>query len=464
MSCDYYDLALGIPWKDSAAAWVDAHGVRKGDAAFATQAFDHARTRIAIDVTTALAASAQHVPGTLVLRSGDSEGGTRLFASREGAAGTRPRLTTTTRDGKTAAWFPVADSTIDCTTSSALGAEPRLRVGPKHAAVLRFDVPAATIAAIQSARLDLVALKTYAPGVVAVYALAMPVDRAEPASQRGLAAERNDDRGLEDSPDVMFVERFESPQWFTSWSMLDLRSRVALTSEREGNGFRPLHGRALRVTLAKGVNLALDLRKRLRTESSPEPVEAYFRYYLRLGDDWGSEIESGKLPGLSGTYGRAGWGGRNPDGRNGWNMRMTFSAKPPPGHPARDFIAVGTEAVVPPQRTGASVGVPVNVTNSAPHWPWMRGFLGVLERNRWYSIEQHVRLNSKDSADGVFEGWIDGQLAIARDNVDYRYDDRLRIEEAWLNVYHGGTAPAASEQHLYIDNVVIARRYIGPTQ
>ena len=31
-----------------------------------------------------------------------------------------------------------------------------------------------------------------------------------------------------------------------------------------------------------------------------------------------------------------------------------------------------------------------------------------------------------------------------------------------MNVYHGGTSPAASDMHLYIDNVVIARRYIGP--
>jgi hypothetical protein len=119
-------------------------------------------------------------------------------------------------------------------------------------------------------------------------------------------------------------------------------------------------------------------------------------------------------------------------------------------------VAVGSEAALPPQR---SADTP---ENAAPRWPWTNGFLGALEKNRWYCIEQHVRLNSPGASDGVFEAWVDGELAIARANVDYRYDDGLRIQEIWLDVYHGGTAPAAREQHLYIDNVVVAHRYIGP--
>ena len=40
----------------------------------------------------------------------------------------------------------------------------------------------------------------------------------------------------------------------------------------------------------------------------------------------------------------------------------------------------------------------------------------------------------------------------------------LRIESLCLNIYHGGTTPAAQDMSLYIDNLVIARRYIGPYQ
>ena len=31
-----------------------------------------------------------------------------------------------------------------------------------------------------------------------------------------------------------------------------------------------------------------------------------------------------------------------------------------------------------------------------------------------------------------------------------------------MNVYHGGTRPSPCDRHLYIDNVVIAEKYIGP--
>ncbi len=31
-----------------------------------------------------------------------------------------------------------------------------------------------------------------------------------------------------------------------------------------------------------------------------------------------------------------------------------------------------------------------------------------------------------------------------------------------MNVYHGGTTPSPRDQHLYVDNVVVAKKYIGP--
>jgi len=41
--------------------------------------------------------------------------------------------------------------------------------------------------------------------------------------------------------------------------------------------------------------------------------------------------------------------------------------------------------------------------------------------------------------------------------------DSLKIEEVWVNVYHGGETPVPNEDiHLYLDNLVIARHSIGP--
>ena len=454
MMCHYYDFGLRVPWQGGTPRSIDAKGALDGDAPFASAPFGGVGRSVTLDVTAALRASSRGVPGALLLRTANPTSGTALFASRESKDG-KPTLTVVTKAGATITATPVADSTIDCTTSNPLGGVPGLWLGPRQSAILRFDL-GDSLADLRVAKLTVELQQTTSVGAVSVFALALPVDPAVPEETRGLASGYPGDRGIGGDPDVLFAEQFESRSWSQRWSSLDFRSRAALTDDDEAHGFRPLRDRALRVTLAKGANLALDLRYRLGTKTGQEPSEAYFRYYLRFGDDWGSDVDGGKLPGLSGTYGRAGWGGRNPDGHNGWNMRMTFAPSAPPGHPGRNLVAVGSEAALPRQRTS------IAPDNAAPRWPWTNGFLGVLEKSRWYCIEQHVRLNSPDASDGVFEAWVDGELAITRSNIDFRYDSGLRIQEIWLDIYHGGIAPAAREQHLYIDNVVVARRYIGP--
>ena len=44
----------------------------------------------------------------------------------------------------------------------------------------------------------------------------------------------------------------------------------------------------------------------------------------------------------------------------------------------------------------------------------------------------------------------------------YRNVASLKIERVWMNVYHGGKLPSDRDVHLYIDNVVISRQYVGP--
>ena len=53
---------------------------------------------------------------------------------------------------------------------------------------------------------------------------------------------------------------------------------------------------------------------------------------------------------------------------------------------------------------------------------------------------------------------------LVEEKTDWRWRDvdTLRIEEVWMNVYHGGTDPAPQDLVLYIDNVVIATEHVGP--
>lgn len=93
---------------------------------------------------------------------------------------------------------------------------------------------------------------------------------------------------------------------------------------------------------------------------------------------------------------------------------------------------------------------------------WLRGCRGILQRNQWYSVEQYLRMNTPGELDGALRAWVDGRLAYECTDWRWRTVDTLKIEQIWMNVYHGGTVPAPADIHLYMDNVVIARSYIGP--
>jgi len=57
---------------------------------------------------------------------------------------------------------------------------------------------------------------------------------------------------------------------------------------------------------------------------------------------------------------------------------------------------------------------------------------------------------------------VDGRLAYEKTDIRFRDVDTLKIEQIWMNVYHGGTTPSPRDQHLYVDSVVVAKKYIGP--
>jgi hypothetical protein len=176
----------------------------------------------------------------------------------------------------------------------------------------------------------------------------------------------------------------------------------------------------------------------------------YFRYYLRLADDWIPTVDGGKLPGLSGTYGTSGWGGRRASGATGWSMRGQFNRAPSPDNPLHGWTTVGTYAYHAEMEDVYG-----------DHWYWTRNGIGLLERNRWYCLEQRFKVNAVDARDGVLQAWVDGVLAFEKYDINVRSRPDIRIERVWMNVYNGGTTPAARAMHLYIDNVVVARKAIG---
>ena len=244
--------------------------------------------------------------------------------------------------------------------------------------------------------------------------------------------------------DVVFRCDFESDAWYREWGLNKAPERadtVAADAERK---FEPRGGKALRIKVDKGGHYGTSLQFHFRKQLGAEPEEIYFRYDLRFADDW-TPARGGKLPGIAGTYGRAGWGGRPSDGRNGWSARGLFNGRKEGKTP------VGFYCYHADMR--GSYG---------SNWVWDKDRLGYLENNRWYAIEQYARLNTPGKNDGVLRAWVDGRLAFEKTDVRMRDTEALKIETVWLNVYLGGSWTAASDHHLYIDNVAISRKPVGP--
>jgi hypothetical protein len=83
------------------------------------------------------------------------------------------------------------------------------------------------------------------------------------------------------------------------------------------------------------------------------------------------------------------------------------------------------------------------------------------ESGRWVCIESHIRLNSPNRNDGIFELRIDGQLEAARTNLDWHgaWDD-YAIDAVFLeNYWNDG---AIKREARWFTDFVVSTRPVGP--
>ena len=244
-----------------------------------------------------------------------------------------------------------------------------------------------------------------------------------------------------DDPNVFFFEGFEDVGYVSRFTEVTHLDNQSLVSREPYDG-----DRCLAFRLKGGDHYGGSLIFRFRDAGMPEPDALYGRYYLRLGEDWDSG-SGGKLPGPSGTYGRAGWGGRPVNGRDGWSARMGF-------RPSR--VAEGETQVFFYTYHADMEG------KYGSNFLWDIEGRGSLRRNRWYCIETYVKLNTPGQNDGVLRGWVDGHIAVERDDLRFRDTDLLKVEQFWMNLYHGGSDPAPHDMRIYLDNVALSHGPIGP--
>ncbi|MBK8271041.1 MAG: hypothetical protein IPK83_23105 [Planctomycetes bacterium] len=245
-------------------------------------------------------------------------------------------------------------------------------------------------------------------------------------------------------PEYVFETGFESDDWCADFAPFAVPLNARPTTLNVSPDSSAPAGRALNVTLRKGGHYGIyHLAYYFGWHHGEEPEEIYFRYYLRLASDF-DPADTGKLPGFGGTYLRAGFGGIPSDGRNGWSARGLFGP-------------LNTDGRIPIGSYVYHADMPGLYGDS---WYWdVDG--GGLERNRWYCIEQFVRMNTPGQNDGTLRAWVDDSQVFERTDLRFRDTPELKIEKVWLDAYYGGKVTAARDHTLYFDEMVISREQIG---
>ena len=478
-NAEYWSAHLALKWMHAGTGdWLDAAGREQG-----AEPFAQARVGggpLALNVTGLV---------TKALKQGHSRG--FLLRSREAwpfefagrlhpDAATQPVLELRTATGVrrlpalcNAAWTP--SSRIGGNTQRSFQVARGL-----WSAIVQFDLQGVE-QPVREAVLRLHCINLRTPGQLEVYEANPPRWQADfgGASREGGLAQRFPlDRGVLAHPDVLFAADF------SRLNDLTFGKRVAAGTEQVKD---PATGSVyLRGLIPRGEQLGADLLHNL-IEGGPDGVprkvepELYMRYLVYLEDDFGSEVDACKMPGFDARFGswnahgywqhRSGFGGRRPNGmkqrsdRNaGWDyegasMRGHIGGRSRDGNPYDGMFWVA--------------GYLYHLDQASPFGDSVRWGRAVLRTGRWYSIEQHLRMNSITGPhdalgngtairDGVYRVWIDGELVFSRHDLRWRRHSEMGVQGIWLNWYHGGTAPAPRAMHFRMDSVVVARSYIGP--
>jgi hypothetical protein len=274
---------------------------------------------------------------------------------------------------------------------------------------------------------------------------------------RGIAAKYSGDAGIANDPDVFFADNFESGD-MKKWDQQ--RGRVVLTEDKPNSGRW-----CVQMPMERGRNHGGDAIKwfmpgadavhaRFYVKFSPD--YQYNHHFVWLGanqrtNKWSAFGKAGLKP--NGTYYSTGmepwfaWGKNPPPGEvNFYTYYLDMEPDPkmekywgngffPPG-PGKG-TAAGKDRVIPPL-------------------------------NQWQCWEFMIRANTApDKADGKQAMWVDGKLVGEFTGIRWRNDMDLKVNCFWLEHYGydegDPTKPYWKDsQSVWFDDVVVARRYIGP--
>jgi chitodextrinase len=258
---------------------------------------------------------------------------------------------------------------------------------------------------------------------------------------------QNIESGLQSRTDVLYYEGFSSTNWGDRWDMADEGGNTTMNA----NGF---DGNCLNIFLKQGSygasgsgNTAMSTFLKSFSGVQSLHEELYFRYYIYIDPNFDFS-QGGKIPGMAShaLYGA----GSHPNGDDGWTARYMWNSY-------GELYLYGYF----PGEGGWGTNIYCDYTGKRAR----------LERGKWHCIEQYIKLNSvtgsTGNADGKCYTWLDGTLSMKEDDIVYRtvVNDAGKEFGIYASVFFGGAdADWTPEYDTYIrlDNMVLAKNYIGP--
>ncbi|HZO86487.1 MAG TPA: nitrilase-related carbon-nitrogen hydrolase [Verrucomicrobiae bacterium] len=273
----------------------------------------------------------------------------------------------------------------------------------------------------------------------------------------GIAAKYPGDAGIEKDPDVLFADNFESGD-MKKWDQQ--RGRVVLTQNGAQSGRW-----CVQMPMERGKNQGGDAIKWFM----PGADAVYARVYVKFSPDYQYNhhfiwLAANQRTNKWSAFGKA---GLKPNGTyysTGMEPWFAWGKNPPPGEVNlytyyldmerdRKMDKYWGNGFFPP---GPGKGNASGADRVIP------------PLNQWQCWEFMIQANAApDKADGKQAMWVDGKLIGEFTGIRWRNDMELKVNCFWLQHYGYDEGDPTKRywkdsQAVWFDDVVVARRYIGP--
>ena len=266
----------------------------------------------------------------------------------------------------------------------------------------------------------------------------------------GLASDYVRDKGIEEAAEVIFSEDFESEQYRKNWDeSRDSGGKVlSLVGPNETKGI----GQSLKVTATLGKNTGGGLTKWFESADT-----LFIRFYTRFEQDSDYIHHFVTLRANKGLTGSDRWSGFGGAGLKPEGDARFLTALEPWGNWGR-WDAPG-------RWNFYSYWHQMKASGDGKFWgnSFRPDSQPNIRKGEWICAEFMLKHNTPGKADGEQAFWINGELRGHWKGFQWRTSPNLFANALTLESYVTDRWKKNPTNIVYFDNLVIAKRYIGPT-